>query len=642
MAETPEKRQVSRRDILKIGALAGVAAHAVAIPALGYKAGASKESYTGWESFEGETTQFFNRKPFEMSGGVDEMYEKFFPRTGEASRPNMMTDMPPVRQGRVMQAIEQHPDWQPGDGWADLELGPDLEAYYKAYEARGQDRFNDDVTVQTVNIPAWIANHETYDDHFALSLAYFGAWTEHAGTPPEITEPPEISDYQYDDHGHTVDLRDVNAERDKRDARLTFKSPEHAAKLIKKVAHLYGASVVGITTMNPDYCYTTIRGVGPFMSMSDSSGAGGAGPTRPTDAGAADEGDAGEGGGLTDAQKQDAAAALDAVGVDAEAVFGIVESSGGDPNAMMAAFEEAGIEMMDVMGALQAAGIDPMSLGGGGPSAGGPPAAMMQMEPAAVPEHWKFAIVIGVPHEWDQFVSNPQYGDSLDAYNRARMAGWRLANFLKRLGYASRWHTPPGSYDLLVTPFAVQAGLGQWGRMACVITPELGGNVRLAVVTTELEMEIDKPIDVGIADFCKDCKICAEICPSGSISMADTTEGMVSRGIEHWDINNSTCYGFWMESMGPIGCRLCLAACPYSRKDNWVHGMARVIDPIDPTGLVNDALIWMQKSLFDAPEAQAYKRPPDGCFASYRPAPEWLQTETWFDINPPDPHDLCR
>ena len=37
-----------------------------------------------------------------------------------------------------------------------------------------------------------------------------------------------------------------------------------------------------------------------------------------------------------------------------------------------------------------------------------------------VPEHWKFAIVIGVPHEWEQFVSNPQYGDSLDAYNRAR------------------------------------------------------------------------------------------------------------------------------------------------------------------------------------------------------------------------------
>jgi len=259
-----------------------------------------------------------------------------------------------------------------------------------------------------------------------------------------------------------------------------------------------------------------------------------------------------------------------------------------------------------------------------------------------VPEHWKFVIAIGVPHEWEQFVSNPQYGDSLDAYNRARMAGWRLANFLKRIGYASRWHCPPGSYDLIATPFAVQAGLGEWARCACVISPELGGNMRLAVVTTELEMTIDNPIDIGVTDFCKDCKICAEVCPSASISFADSPEGMISRGIEHWDINNSTCFGYWMESMGPIGCRLCIAACPYSRKDNWVHGVARVIDPIDPTGLFNDSLIWMQKTLFDAPEASEYKRPPDGCFASYRPAPDWLNVENWFTMTPPDPHDLCN
>ena len=557
MGDASAKRTLARRDFLKIGGLVGVATQAIAIPAIGYKEGASKETHSGWESFEGETTQFFNRKPFELKGGVDELYEKFFPKSGEVTRPNKMIDMPPTRQGRVKAAIQQNPDWKPEDGREALNLGPELNAYYDAYEARGQDRFNDDVTVQTVNVPAWIANHETYDDHFALSLAYFGAWSEHAHHPPEITEPPEISDYQYMEGGglspsHAVDLRDVNAEREKRGTLLKFKSPEHAAQLIKKVAHLYGASVVGITTMNPDYVYSSIRGMGPAMGPPDSSGSGGA------------------------------------------------------------------------------------------PSTGSTEGAKPPMEPAPVPEHWKYAIVIGVPHEWDQFVSNPQYGDSLDAYNRARMAGWRLADFIKRIGYPARWHTPPGSYDMIVTPFAVQAGLGQWGRMACVITPELGGNVRLAVVTTELEMAIDKPIDVGIADFCKDCKICAEICPSGSISFADSTEGMVSRRIEHWDINNSTCFGFWMESMGPLGCRLCLAACPYSRKDNWVHGLARVIDPVDPTGLVNDSLIWMQKTLFDAPEAQDYKRPPDGCFASYRPAPEWLQTEAWFDVNPPDPHDLCE
>ncbi len=562
MGDQTEKKKLSRRDFLKMGGLVGVATQVIAVPALGFKEAASKESHTGWESFHEENTQFFNRKPFELKGGIDELYEKNFPTTGPNSRPNQMVDMPFVRQDRVMGAIAQNPEWKPEDGREALNLGPDLDAYYAHYEERGQNRFTDDITVPTVNIPAWVANHETYDDHFALSLAYFGAWSEHAGYPPEITEPPDVTDYRYFEHGHAVDIREVNKARDERGMRLKFKSPEHAAELIKKAAHLYGASVVGITTMDPKFAYSSIRGMGPSKDAAP----------------------------VEDASDEDAAAAAAA------------------------------------------------AAGGGAAPEGGMP----QMGDDPVPEHWKFVVVLGVPHEWEQFVSNPQYGDSLDAYNRARMAGWRLANFVKRLGYASRWHCPPMSYDMVVTPFAVQAGIGEWGRCACVISPELGGNVRFSVVTTELEMAIDQPIDIGVTDFCKDCKICAEVCPSASISFADNTEGINSRGIEHWDINNSTCYGYWMESMGPIGCRLCIAACPYSRKDNWVHGVARVLDPIDPTGLFNDSLIWMQKTLFDAPEASEYKRPPDGCFASYRPAPDWLNVENWFTITPPDPHDLCN
>jgi len=532
LATNVEKKKFSRRDFLKFGGLVGIAAQAIAIPALGYQNGKSFDTYTGWEDFEGGT-QFFNRQPFELSG-VEELYQKYFPKVGEIQRPNQATDMPPARAERIMKTIQGKPGWKPEDGRKALELGPDLDAYYDAYLVRGQDRFATDFEVQTVNVPAWIANHETYDDHFALSLAYFGAWeattgmnTAEKSIPANITEPPEVSDYQYYDHNQLVSLRDVNKARQERKTLLKFKSPDHAAKLIKRVAHLYGASVVGITLMNPDYAYSMIRGIQP-------------GPV-----------------------------------------------------------------------------------------------------PAPVPTHWKFVIVLGVPHEWDQLVSNPQYGDSLDAYARVRYAGWKLADFLKRLGYASRWHCPPTDYDMVVTPFAVEAGIGEWSRMACVVTPETGGNIRLAAVTTELEMTIDKPIDFGVTDFCKKCKICAQLCPSGAISLADSPEGMVARGSQHWDIDNSKCFGFWMESMGPLGCRLCIAACPYSRKNNWVHGIARVTDPVDPTGLVNSSLIWLQKALFDAPEAKAYKRPPDGCFSSYRPAPDWLSTETWFDVNPPDPQDLC-
>jgi epoxyqueuosine reductase len=529
MEEKATKKGVSRRDFLKLGALVGVAAQAVAIPTLAHKAGSSHDSYTGWESFEGDT-QFFNRKPFELPGGKEELYEKFYPKVDTVRRPNPMTDISWTRAGRMGQILQENPDWKLEDGMDAIELPPDLKAYYKVWDEKGQNRFETDVLTNRVSIPAWVANHEKYDDHFALSSAYFGAWQDLADNyPEEPTAPPEVSDFQYVDHGHMLDLREVNKECKERGAMLAFRSPDHATELVKKTAHLYGATVVGITTLNPDYVYDkNLRG------------------------------------------------------------------------------------------------------------------SENPMEEYEVPEHWKYAIVVGVPHEWDQLASNPQYGDSLDAYMRVRMTAYRITQFLRRLGYPARFHTPPYHYDLVVPPIAVEAGLGQWGRNGTMITPETGPNMRLAVVTTNLDMTIDKPIDFGVAEFCADCKICAEQCPSGAISFADGPEGMEQRGINHWYMDTSKCYSYWMESMGPLGCRLCITNCVYSRKNNWVHGVARVADPVDPTGLVNNALIWMQKTFFDHPTAEEYRRPPDGCFASYRPAPEWLQTDKWFNITTDNPQMLCN
>jgi epoxyqueuosine reductase len=249
-----------------------------------------------------------------------------------------------------------------------------------------------------------------------------------------------------------------------------------------------------------------------------------------------------------------------------------------------------------------------------------------------MPAHWEYSIVIGVPMEWDVVLSNPQFGTSYDAYDRVSTAAVRLEGCLKFMGYPARAHTPMKGYDLIVPPHAIEAGLGEVGRTGYCITPELGGNCRMAQVTTSLPMELDKPIDYGVSDFCKKCKLCAESCPSGAISKADSPDGMVLRGYEHWYINNGACYNFWRETMGPMGCRLCVATCPYSRKDNWLHDMARTLDPRDPTGIVSSGLLWMQKNLFDAPDAVDYRRVPEGEFASYRPAPSYMDAAKYLNI----------
>lgn len=257
-----------------------------------------------------------------------------------------------------------------------------------------------------------------------------------------------------------------------------------------------------------------------------------------------------------------------------------------------------------------------------------------------LPDHWQYAIVIGVPMEWDTVLSSPQSSTSYEAYDRVSTAAIRLEGMLKYMGYPARSNTPMTYYDCIVPPIAIEAGLGEVSRPGYCITPELGSNCRMAVVVTNLPMAVDKPIDFGVSKFCEKCKICAEQCPSGAISMADTPDeqewgtGAVLRGYKHWYINNGACYNYWRESMGPMGCRMCVAVCPYSRKDNWIHQMARQVDPRDPTGITSSSLLWMQKNFFDYPDAIEYRRPAaGGRFASYRPEPGFLHAENYLNID---------
>ena len=504
MTETNgSKSSISRREFLKTSGLVAAALQVAGIAGAALAAGKDKDSYTGYESWEGEQ-QTFNRKAYEMDGAP-------YRAVKETVRPGRFTDLVFMRAGIFAEAFAN--GWTKEDG---LDAFPPFLA--KWYEEH-PDQLELDIIRESTVMPNAAADHEKYDDYFALADAYAFGWEDlFAFYPAEPTTPPEISDFTMT-HATPVGSFDTPI----RSEPIPFKSEDHAAELIKKIAHRYGATIVGITKLNPDFCYDV-------------------------------------------------------------ALRGSEDQGPWDP-----------------------------------------------------PEHWQYAIVIGVPHEWEQVLSNPAHGTSYDGYNRVRNASGRLASFLKFLGYPSRSHHPPFHYDLVVPPIAVDAGLGQTGRHGFTIMPETGSNMRLACVTTNLPMTIDKPIDFGVAEFCNDCKICAEQCPSGAISFADSPEGMEIRGYEHWYIDTAKCYNFWQQAMGPLGCRLCLTVCPYSRRDNWLHNVAKVADINDPTGLVNNSLIFMQKNLFEMPDPQEYLRPPDGRFAGYREAPEWLQVTNWMDIDPLNP-----
>jgi epoxyqueuosine reductase len=247
-----------------------------------------------------------------------------------------------------------------------------------------------------------------------------------------------------------------------------------------------------------------------------------------------------------------------------------------------------------------------------------------------VPKHWEYAIVIGTPMSWDPMYANPNFGTSNDAYSKSRIVAFRLASFIKQLGYAARPHTPGTSYDLMVPPIAIDAGLGELGRNGIVVTPELGCNFRPAVITTNIPMIPDKPIEFGVQKFCKTCKVCAENCPSGAIPKG---EQVVVRGYLKYQLDISKCHNFWGSKLGNMGCRLCVSTCPYTRKSNWLHKTALNVTANDPTGISHKSLTFMQKLFYPGPDPQKYYMPSlGGENASFREPPWWLRSEDFIDF----------
>ncbi len=140
----------------------------------------------------------------------------------------------------------------------------------------------------------------------------------------------------------------------------------------------------------------------------------------------------------------------------------------------------------------------------------------------------------------------------------------QLAEYIRMLGHSARAHHL-NNYRVIVVPVAVDCGLGELSRAGYLITRELGLGVRLAIVTTDMPLVHDKPVDIGAQPFCEHCKICAEECPAGAIPTGDKIE---FNGILKWKLDEQKCYRYW-HAVG-TDCGICMASCPWTRPRNWL------------------------------------------------------------------------
>jgi len=188
-----------------------------------------------------------------------------------------------------------------------------------------------------------------------------------------------------------------------------------------------------------------------------------------------------------------------------------------------------------------------------------------------IPSSFRYVVVIATKMDFDNIRYAP-YGTSFvtayKGYDEMAIVAARVAEFIRGLGYKA---IPCGNDTALSIPLAIDAGLGQYGRICRLVTPEYGPNVRLSKVLTNLPMEHDNPIDFGLTDFCNSCKKCVDACPvqalpSGDPAWEGPTESEI-KDVYKWQQFSDRCLKWWGE-VG-TGCAICFRACP------WTNGIAR-------------------------------------------------------------------
>jgi 3-chloro-4-hydroxyphenylacetate reductive dehalogenase len=203
----------------------------------------------------------------------------------------------------------------------------------------------------------------------------------------------------------------------------------------------------------------------------------------------------------------------------------------------------------------------------------------------------KYAIVIVVDqdcetlegstgHDW---ISNSQ---SFRSYSATAFISCIMADYIRKLGYSARAHHAR-DYQVVLPPLLLLAGIGEMCRIGdVVLNPFLGVRFKAAVVTTDLPLLPDKPVDFGLQDFCKKCKKCAKECPSKAITMDDK---VMYNGYEVWKPDIERCTKYRVTNQNGSGCGNCIKVCPWNKPEGWTHDAVRWM--VQHTPFLNNTIV---------------------------------------------------
>ena len=180
----------------------------------------------------------------------------------------------------------------------------------------------------------------------------------------------------------------------------------------------------------------------------------------------------------------------------------------------------------------------------------------------------KYAVAVGARMKWREFQVVPSHESAtecLRVYYTLGETVIRLAEFIRSLGYTCKVEHPIGDSDLLHIPIGLKAGFGELGRHGSIINPKLGPLFRMGSVITSIPMQIDHPIDAGIAKFCDNCRACRIYCPAKAIpDERNENAGKDHLGNFRYQVDTGKCFPYFAKYNY---CSICLPVCVYNHKE---------------------------------------------------------------------------
>ncbi|WP_227285227.1 reductive dehalogenase [Boseongicola sp. H5] len=185
-------------------------------------------------------------------------------------------------------------------------------------------------------------------------------------------------------------------------------------------------------------------------------------------------------------------------------------------------------------------------------------------DPITPPHDQAISMIIDQGYETMEGASGDDWisvAQSMRAYLRFSLLGGVIAKQIRNLGYSAKAHTVLDG-EVLQPPLLLLSGLGEVSRIGEVIlNPFLGPRLKSGVVTTDMPMAHDKPIDFGLQRFCESCNKCARECPSGAITAGPK---LMFNGYEIWKSDSERCASYRITTLGGAMCGRCMKTCPWN------------------------------------------------------------------------------